>query len=241
MIGAGAWNLPPFYGRPTMGNTLVPATGGVEDAARRRLAGGAIQRELVVQAYLPTTAECKGIFGPRTELAIQQFQRDHGLVPDGQAGRKTLQALCFKVVDYHQRAKAMAEPWLAGLLQAESLWDPGAEGADTTYSTDRGLAQISRESHPDVSDTDAWGDIRYSVRWAIRNLVRARPTIGEATYVELGRWDLAVAHHNSPALARRWLREGRPPYVEGRAFQIATYVASVQRAGLDWAKAMGVS
>ena len=30
-----------------------------------------------------------GMFGPETEATVRQFQRDHGLVPDGIVGPKT--------------------------------------------------------------------------------------------------------------------------------------------------------
>ncbi len=43
-------------------------------------------------------------------------------------------------------------------------------------------------------------------------------------------WDIAIANHNSPALARKWAIAGVPPFVPGRVFQIEDYVLRVREA-----------
>jgi peptidoglycan hydrolase-like protein with peptidoglycan-binding domain len=55
----------------------------------RRGMSGELTR--VVQAKVGITVD--GNFGQTTEAAVRQFQRDHGLVPDGIVGPKTWQAL----------------------------------------------------------------------------------------------------------------------------------------------------
>jgi peptidoglycan hydrolase-like protein with peptidoglycan-binding domain len=50
-----------------------------------------VQRRLRAAGY--RTGPLDGLYGPRTERAVQRFQRDAGLAPDAVAGRRTLRAL----------------------------------------------------------------------------------------------------------------------------------------------------
>jgi N-acetylmuramoyl-L-alanine amidase len=87
-----------------------------------------------------------GVFGDRTEAALRQFQRDYGLVPDGQCGPLTLRALRQlgrKVVGGRPQllresmAVAVAGPQLLG---KRVVIDPGHGGADAGVRA-RGLAE----------------------------------------------------------------------------------------------------
>src|SRR5205823_11483716 len=87
-----------------------------------------------------------GVFGDRTEAALRQFQRDYGLVPDGQCGPLTLRALRQlgrKVVGGRPQllresmAVAVAGPQLLG---KRVVIDPGHGGADTGVAA-LGLAE----------------------------------------------------------------------------------------------------
>ena len=49
----------------------------------------ALQRALIELGY-GTVGTADGIFGPKTEKAVRQFQEEHGLAVDGIAGEKTL-------------------------------------------------------------------------------------------------------------------------------------------------------
>ena len=68
---------------------LIPPTspGGLP-TLRRGARGDAVKQ---LQSKLKLSSP-DGIFGPGTEAAVRQFQRDHGMVPDGIVGPKTWEA-----------------------------------------------------------------------------------------------------------------------------------------------------
>ncbi len=51
-----------------------------------------LQNELVARGYIPA-GKADGVFGPKTEIAVRQFQSANRLVPDGIAGTMTLRTL----------------------------------------------------------------------------------------------------------------------------------------------------
>jgi peptidoglycan hydrolase-like protein with peptidoglycan-binding domain len=228
--GAGAFKKPPYYGRDTVGPE-IPAKylTTSRDEPRIRYGAAAIQRQLEVAGFIEESSY-SGKFGPITVDAIKRFQKHQGLYVDGKAGPKTCRLLAWRPIWSHQIYGEIVIPnnILYGLMYLESMLDPGAEGADTSKSIDRGIAQISKESFPDITDAQAYGDIGFSVAFSARNMRSAKHPDQSKTYAEMGRWDLAIAHHNSPALARRWFETGVAPYVETRKVQIADYVRHVQ-------------
>src|SRR6185436_13193710 len=62
-----------------------PATGATPRKTIRRPMKSDLVKEL--QAKLKLDAD--GTFGPKTEAAVRQFQRDHNLTPDGIVGPRT--------------------------------------------------------------------------------------------------------------------------------------------------------
>lgn len=52
----------------------------------------ALQNALVERGYIPK-GKVDGVFGPKTEIAVKQFQSAHRLLPDGIAGTLTLRTL----------------------------------------------------------------------------------------------------------------------------------------------------
>ena len=68
---------------------LIPATDSEDRPTLRRGSRGDPVK--LVQTRLHLDAD--GIFGPATEAAMRQFQRDHGLVPDGIVGPLTWAAI----------------------------------------------------------------------------------------------------------------------------------------------------
>jgi hypothetical protein len=71
---------------------LIPAaeTGGLSRATLRRGDTGPLVTELQQRLGMP---ESQPTFGPKTEAAVREFQRQRGMVPDGIVGPKTWQAL----------------------------------------------------------------------------------------------------------------------------------------------------
>ena len=54
-----------------------------------------------------------GIFGPKTEEAVKNFQRDHGLEADGIAGEKTQDELAFEAaIDRSPDSVTVTRAWL---------------------------------------------------------------------------------------------------------------------------------
>lgn len=50
-----------------------------------------IQQQLKLHGFEPRNVD--GIYGPRTFVLVQEFQKAHGLVPDGEVGPQTAEAL----------------------------------------------------------------------------------------------------------------------------------------------------
>ncbi len=57
-----------------------------------------VQRALIRLGYDVGRWGADGIRGPDTSAAVRRFQADHGLVPDGIAGRRTMTALWQKLI-----------------------------------------------------------------------------------------------------------------------------------------------
>lgn len=227
----GAWDFGPYRltdTRPRMG--VMPSGAPTLDAVRVNRAIAAIQVRLRAQGFDPGRTD--GVFGYFTHRAVKGFQADRGLRVDGIAGRSTVEAI------FRQRLRRTADYYrvprwaLAGLVAAESGFDPAAVGAFTSpdRGVDRGWVQINSSAHPDVSDVEAFtADV--AADWGARRMTDAYerfvadPDAATYRHEDLA-WRCAIAHHNSPADAAAWSRTGTPPDE-----QIETYVARVTAYG----------
>src|SRR5262245_61072794 len=72
--------------------SMIPA---VDSESRPTLRRGA-RGDLVTQVQAKLQIDADGSYGPVTEAALRQFQRDHGLVPDGIVGPRTWATLGIK-------------------------------------------------------------------------------------------------------------------------------------------------
>lgn len=113
----------------------------------------ALQRRLLEMGF--DCGRADGIFGPETEAALREFQRNVGLTPDGTCGPGTLKALArLQRTVVGGRAQALREdeqihrsgPTLAGKV---IILDPGHGGSD------RGIAAHGLEEAAVVEDLAA--------------------------------------------------------------------------------------
>jgi peptidoglycan hydrolase-like protein with peptidoglycan-binding domain len=71
------------------GTAPAPAVIPKVDAEGRPTLRRGARGDLVAQLQTGLKLPADGLFGPGTEAALRQFQRDHGLVPDGIVGPRT--------------------------------------------------------------------------------------------------------------------------------------------------------
>lgn len=206
---------------------------------------GAVQRRLVTLAFTTETEMlgCSGIWGPRTDAAFRKFQSlniDPGtglkLTVDGQCGRQDTRALWTPLIDAYEDFASIPDHLLRGLLNNESILDPGAVGEITIYvrdggikeyrGVDRGLAQINSMAHPEITWAQAF-DAPYAISYAAARLRSTFDSL-KAKYpsrADSVHWDAAVESHNSPVWGQSWAKYGFPPND-----QAITYVRAVKNA-----------
>jgi hypothetical protein len=167
-----------------------------------------------------------GIFGPQTEGEVKQLQGELGLKADGVVGPATIKAGITGFVQQVAQDNGLPANILGGLLANESGLDPAAVGVN---GSDHGIAQYNLDAHPDVTVEQAC-DVEWSILEAAEDLASVRARWNTRVAPGVNPLDIAIAWHNSPALAQVWARTGSAPLVTGRVFQIATYVEKVKTA-----------
>lgn len=163
-----------------------------------------------------------GWYGQDTDKAVVAAQKKAGVEADGIAGRTTMKALLTPVIENTARTYRVPVEILGGLLVNESALDLAAVGVN---GQDHGIAQINMGAHGDVVTLEQVMDPRFAAEWSAKELAETYNRWNGRTTASA--WDIAIANHNSPLLAKKWALAGTPPFVEGRVFQIAEYVAKV--------------
>ena len=147
--------------------------------------------------------ELDGVFGGRMHKAVVRFQGDAGLGADGVVGPNTCRALFVSLIAAVERQFDIPFGYLCGLVKLESLFDPVATGwADPD---DRGVAQINRRFHPDVSDEEAF-DPDFAINWAGKHLKDAYASYKDDCPKRA--WRAAILQHNRPKSSSEYCSGG---------------------------------
>lgn len=233
--GRGAWRLTGgllpgrpgstsstgYYRLAVAGETPVGSAWltGKDASHHARVVWGGVK---AIQRLVGATPD--GWFGPQTRAKVISAQMRLALETDGIVGPATMRQLLLPLFRDIAAVTGVPLPILGGLMVHESALDPAAVGVN---GIDHGLAQINLNAHVDVSIEQALTP-DFAVHWSAEDLAHVAATWRGKTTADV--WDIAIANHNSPLLARRWATSGSPPVVEGREFQIQEYVEKVKGA-----------
>lgn len=214
--GRGAWSL---YGKENSTTSYAFKTLATMDgqdptksyhhrAVRYGVAG--IQARINATGYkhfIYGPIAVTGVLGPRTMWGIKWFQRTNNLVGDGYCGPRTALALFGPLVNWFAGVAVVPAGHLGGMIGHESGFDPGA--VSTWYKPvngpDRGLGQINKNAHPDITDPQAFDPV-FAIHYTAQRLAVARATFaGKGTELQRA---CSIVQHNSPATALAWWRAG---------------------------------
>lgn len=182
----------------------------------------------VLQGLVGVTAD--GWLGDKTGAAIVAKQRQYELVRDAIAGPSTLRALLTPLIVSVAEQYRIPLNVLGGVCVWESRLDPGAVGVS---GYDTGIAQINLAAAAAKDFTvEQVLDPLFALTFTARGMRQVHDRWVGKTPVDL--WDIAIANHNSPALAQEWAITGRVPFSQYRRDhgfpQIDQYVLSVKSA-----------
>lgn len=104
-----------------------------------------IQKKLKNWGYY--TGEIDGIYGSKTQNAVEKFQKKNGLVSDGIAGKKTLEAMGINITSSYNNDNDLK--LLARIINAE------ARGESYIGQVSVGAVVLNRVSHPSFPNTIA--------------------------------------------------------------------------------------
>lgn len=179
-----------------------------------------IENRLVQLGY---SIKVDGVFGPKVEAAIRDFQSRNGITVSGQVGYNTGPALWHDVIKGVGASYPFPASIAWGIMKQESAGDPGAVGYLTPG--DRGLYQYNTLVH-EIDYAQA-----HDFDWATE-AVFVRLNQAWKKYMGHGpelRTNCTIAQHNAPAFADEWFQNGVPPNDT-----IQNYVSKVQGFALTY-------
>lgn len=224
-VRPGSTNKAGYYrlAQPTMGEKWIGLAHTQGDTSHdARVVHLAVEQIQIMLGF--EEADIDGIFGPRTHQKVMALQARCGLKADGIVGPSTMRAGLTPLLQDLAARNGIPVAVLGGLIVNESNLDPAAVGVN---GADHGIAQINLDVHP-LSVQEAI-DIEKALEFTVRDLSSIVARWQGKTSADP--YDIAIANHNSPALAQIWARKGEAPHVVGRVFQIAEYV---QRVRTSW-------
>lgn len=185
-----------------------------------------IQNILEKRLDLPNPFIITGVWNESTQEIMTDYQESAGLFPaNGIFGQRTSQV--FFKPQMVAAGRKYNVPWafLYGMTARESSFDPAAVGSN---GYDHGLVQINLS--PSAHGLTITREQALSPSWCYRYAAKTVKDVysrwkGNTT---ADPWDIAIANHNSPVLAKKWAETGEPPFVEGRVFQIEEYVIDIR-------------
>lgn len=197
----------------------------------------AIQQRLVNLGFLAPLADSeRGIFGPRTEQAVKDFQSvssdpqgGRALTVDGVFGTSDARALWTPLISAFQTNYGIPHRLLLGQSNHESVLDPGAVGYYIFYpdyrGVDRGMSQINSKAQSQVTWLQAFDPV-FAIEWSAKRMrdyfaqfKAANPKQSDDVL-----WDAAACAHNSPANGAKWAAQGSAPNEAA-----ATYMDAVRK------------
>jgi hypothetical protein len=168
-------------------------------------------------------AEPDGLIGDGTGLMIANAQSTHGLKRDAVFGPVTARALVTPIIEEAADEFNIPIADIGGIAVHESSMDPGAVGAVT--GSDVSWFQINMNAAAAAKFTiaqvcDPVFASHFTAKGMAAFVKKWKPKVGEA----LARTG-AIANHNSPLQAQKWMETGSP-----QAAFISQYVSDVRDA-----------
>jgi hypothetical protein len=144
----------------------------------------AVKRELDFLGY-PGLDVDSLVIGNAASRAIIDFQRKHGLDPDGVVGPLTGRQLYKLRIGQLEAKHGVPDDLACKIVGLESAFDPAAIGVSDP--ADHGIVQINATAHPTITLAEAY-DPAFALEYLAAGL--------QATYAKLHDWDCAVASWN---------------------------------------------
>lgn len=183
---------------------------------------------MAYQTFFGATPD--GIWGPKTDQTVKEYQSRNNLKVDGVVGPLTSKSIFRRYAERHvdnfAAGNADLKRMVVGHIAYESGFDPAAVGVTTPQ--DLGLGQINGRYHPDMSVNDRL-DPSIAVPWVV-NFVK-----GNLDYFKGNVRDAVASYNLGRGGANNWIKQGRPDVWvngSGNTVEVKKYVDNVLARGV---------